>query len=200
MASEEVDRNRRRFLTGATTVVGGAGLVALAVPFVSSMGTSARAQAAGAPIEVDISLIQEGQRLTFEWRGQPVWVVRRSQRMIDSLEQIEGRLADPESQQSTQPEYARNRYRSREPEFLVMIGICTHLGCSPSYRPQEGAAGLGADWLGGFFCACHGSSYDLAGRVYADQPAPLNMEIPPHMFAEDGQTLVIGEDEETQTG
>ena len=198
MASQEVDRSRRRFLTGATTVVGGAGLVALAVPFVSSMGTSARAQAAGAAIEVDVGIIDEGQRLTFEWRGQPVWVIRRSERMIESLEQIEDRLADPESDQSTQPEYARNRYRAREPEFLVMIGVCTHLGCSPNYHPEAGA--MGEDWLGGFFCACHGSSYDLAGRVYADQPAPLNMEIPPHMFAEDGQTLVIGEDEETETG
>ena len=198
MAAQDVDRERRRFLTGATTVVGGAGLVALAVPFFSSMGTSARAQAGGAPIEVDVSRIEEGRRLTFEWRGQPIWVIRRSEDMIASLEEIEDRLADPESRQSEQPSYAQNRYRAREPEFLVMVGVCTHLGCSPAYRPERGE--MGADWLGGFFCACHGSSYDLSGRVYADQPAPLNMPIPPHQFAEDGQTLVIGEDEETATG
>lgn len=200
MASQEVDRDRRRFLTGATTVVGGAGVVAMIVPFVSSMGTSARAQAAGAPVEVDVSRIQPGQRLTFEWRGQPVWVIRRTDEMIASLEAVEDRLADPESRNSEQPEYARNRYRSREPEFLVMVGICTHLGCSPTYRPDVAPADLGQDWLGGFFCACHGSSYDLAGRVYADQPAPLNMAIPPHTFSGDGDLLVIGEDEETQTG
>jgi len=200
MASQEVDRNRRRFLTGATTVLGGAGVAALAVPFFASMGTSARAQAAGAPVEVDVSRIGDGQRLTFEWRGQPVWVVHRTEEMIATLEEIEGRLADPESNQSEQPEYARNRYRAREPEFLVIVGVCTHLGCSPAYRPEQGPADLGSDWLGGFFCACHGSSYDLSGRVFAGQPAPLNMPIPPHSFSEDGDLLVIGEDEETATG
>lgn len=199
MASEEVDRDRRRFLTGATTVIGGAGVVAGVIPFVASMGTSARAQAAGAPVEVDITRIGDGQRVTFEWRGQPVWVVRRTQRMIDSLEELEDRLADPDSTQSEQPEYAQNRYRSREPEVLVIVGVCTHLGCSPSYRPEVAPADLGDDWLGGFFCACHGSRYDIAGRVYQNQPAPLNMPIPPHAFAEDGTLLVIGEDE-TQTG
>ncbi len=200
MASQEVDRNRRRFLTGATTVVGGAGVAALAYPFLATMGTSARAQAAGAAVEVNIERVQSGQRVSFEWRGQPVWVVRRTDDMIETLEEIEPRLADPESEDSQQPEYARNRYRAREPEFLVIVGVCTHLGCSPSFRPERGASGMADDWLGGFFCACHGSSYDLSGRVYAGQPAPLNMPIPPHMFSDDGTTLVIGEDEETATG
>lgn len=198
MAADDVDRDRRRFLTGTTTVIGGAGVVALAVPFFSSMSTSARAEAAGAPIEVNTSRVEPGQRLTFEWRGKPVWVIRRTERMIESLEKIESRLADPESQNSQQPEYAQNRYRSREPEYLVMVGVCTHLGCSPSYRPEPSPPDLGEDWLGGFFCACHGSSYDLSGRVYDGQPAPKNMPIPPHVF--DGDTLVIGEDEQPATG
>jgi len=199
MASQEVDRDRRRFLTGATTVVGGAGLAVGIVPFVQSMSISARAQAAGAPVEVDIQLLDPGQRMTFEWRGQPVWVVRRTERMLESLEDVEPRLADPESQMSEQPEYAQNRYRSREPEVLVIVGVCTHLGCSPTFRPEPAPADLGQEWLGGFFCACHGSRYDLAGRVYNNQPAPLNMPVPPHTFADNGSTLVIGEDE-TQTG
>lgn len=193
MASQEVDRTRRRFLTGATTIVGGAGVVGLAIPFFASMGTSARAQAAGAPIEVDISLVEPGQLVTYEWRGQPVWVINRTERMLESLEEIEPRLADVESRQSDQPEYARNRYRSRRREIMVMIGLCTHLGCIPAYRPTRGE--IADDWLGGYFCACHGSSYDLAGRVYRNQPAPLNMAVPRHMFIDDN-LLVVGEDEE----
>lgn len=200
MCADEVDRGRRRFLTGTTTVVGGAGALALAIPFFSSMSTSARAQAAGAPVEVDTTRVEPGQRLTFEWRGKPVWVVRRDEKMIERLEEVESRLADPESQQSEQPDYAQNRHRSREPEFLVIVGVCTHLGCSPGYFPEAGASEMSDDWLGGFFCACHGSRYDLAGRVYSGQPAPKNMPIPPHTFSSDGNTLVIGEDEETATG
>lgn len=195
MASQDVDYNRRRFLTGATTVVGGAGLLAGSWPFLASMSTSARAQAAGAPVEADISRLGEGQMITFEWRGQPVWVIRRNQRMIDSLETLEPRLADPDSQRSEQPEYARNRHRSIRPDVMVMVGICTHLGCSPAFRPEEAPADLGPDWLGGYFCACHGSRYDIAGRVYSNQPAPLNMVVPRYMFVSD-DFLVIGEDEE----
>jgi len=195
MASDEVDRARRRFLTQATSVIGGAGILAGAVPFVSSMTVSARAQAAGAPVEARVDKLEPGQKVTYEWRGKPVWVVRRSERMLETLDDIEPKLADPESKQSEQPPYCQNKYRAREEskETLVMIGICTHLGCSPSYRPEVGASGLGEDWPGGFFCPCHGSSYDISGRVYAGQPAPKNMPVPPHMYNDEG-VLVIGTD------
>ena len=195
MASDEVDRTRRRFLTQATTVIGGAGIVAGAVPFVSSMTVSARAQAAGAPVEADISKLGPGQKVTYEWRGKPVWVVRRTDRMLDTLDELQPTLADPDSTGSEQPPYCENKYRAREDrrDILVMIGICTHLGCSPSYRPEVAPADLGPEWLGGFFCPCHGSRYDISGRVYAGQPAPKNMPVPPHMYTGDN-TLVIGAD------
>lgn len=195
MVSDEVDRQRRRFLTQATSVVGGAGLLAAAVPFVASMSTSARAQAAGAPVEVDIAKVEPGQRVTYEWRGKPVWVVSRTERLLASLETLEPKLADPDSSASVQPPYCENRYRAREsrPEILVMVGICTHLGCSPSYRPEPSPADLGPEWLGGYFCPCHGSRYDISGRVYANQPAPKNMEIPPHMYLSENR-LLIGAD------
>lgn len=196
MAADDVDRTRRRFLTQATVVVGGAGIAASAVPFVASMSTSARAQAAGAPIEVDISKLEPGQRVTYEWRGKPVWVVRRTDRMLSSLEKVEPRLADPNSSGSEQPPYAANAYRAREdnPSILVMEAVCTHLGCSPSYRPEVAPNDLGEDWLGGFFCPCHGSRYDIAGRVYSGQPAPKNMPVPPYMFLSESR-LLIGEDQ-----
>lgn len=199
MAADDVDRTRRRFLTQATVVVGGAGIAASVVPFVASMSTSARAQAAGAPIEVDISKIEPGQRVTYEWRGRPVWVVRRTERMLESLDEIRPRLADPDSQRSEQPPYAANNYRAREghPEFLVLEAVCTHLGCSPSYRPEVSPDDLGEDWLGGFFCACHGSRYDIAGRVYSGQPAPQNMAVPPFMFISESR-LLIGEDDQQE--
>ena len=195
MASDEVDRTRRRFLTQATTVIGGAGIVAGAVPFVSSMTVSARAQAAGAPVEADVSKLEPGQKVTYEWRGKPVWVVRRTDRMLDTLDELQPTLADPDSTGSEQPPYCENKYRAREDrrDILVMIGICTHLGCSPSYRPEVAPADLGPEWLGGFFCPCHGSRYDISGRVYAGQPAPKNMPVPPHMYTGDN-TLVIGAD------
>ena len=195
MASDEVDRTRRRFLTQTTTVVGGAGILAGVVPFVSSMTVSARAQAAGAPVEANISKLQPGQKVTYEWRGKPVWVVRRTDRMLDTLDSIEPRLADPQSAGSEQPPYCENKYRAREEHraVLVMIGICTHLGCSPTYRPEVAPADLGPEWVGGFFCPCHGSSYDISGRVFAGQPAPKNMPVPPHMYAADN-VLVIGTD------
>lgn len=198
MASDEVDRQRRRFLTQATTVVGGAGVLAAMVPFVSSMSTSARAQAAGLPIEVDIGKIQPGQRVTYEWRGKPVWVVNRSERLLASLEELEPKLADPDSSNSLQPPYCENRYRAREshPEILVMVGLCTHLGCSPSYRPEASPADLGPEWLGGYFCPCHGSRYDISGRVYANQPAPKNMEIPPYTFLSEKRLLIGANNEQ----
>lgn len=195
MASDEMDPTRRRFLTGATTVVGGAGLLAGIVPFVNSMSVSARAQAAGAPVEVDIGRLEPGQRVTYEWRGKPVWVVRRTERMLETLEKIEPELADPESAKSEQPPYCQNPARAREEsrEVLVMVGVCTHLGCSPTYYPDPGGE-LGSDWLGGFFCPCHGSKYDISGRVYDGQPAPTNMPVPPHMYPSEN-ILLIGEDE-----
>lgn len=193
--SDGVDTSRRRFLTAATSVVGAVGAVYVAVPFVKSMWPSARAQAAGAPVEVDISKIEPGQMLNVEWRGKPVWIVNRTDRMLESLDKLEeaGRISDPESQASEQPEYAQNETRSIEPSILVMVAICTHLGCSPKYRPEVAPADLGKDWLGGFFCPCHGSKYDLAGRVYKGMPAPLNMPIPPHRYIGES-VILVGED------
>ena len=194
MASDDTDPTRRRFLTGATAVVGGAGVLAGAAPFVSSMTVSARAQAAGAPVEADIGKLEPGQMVTYEWRGKPVWVVRRTERMLGTLAELEPVLADPDSSASDQPPYCENPQRAREDrsDVLVMVGVCTHLGCSPTYFPQAGGQ-LGADWLGGFFCPCHGSKYDIAGRVYAGQPAPKNMPIPPHMYLSENR-LLIGDD------
>lgn len=193
MANEGVSRGRRRFLVAATSVVGGAGVVALAAPFVASLQPSARAQAAGAPVEVNVSQIEPGQRISVSWRGRPVWVVRRTPEMLDLLPEIDGRLRDPDSEQETQqPEYARNPHRSIEPEILVLIGLCTHLGCSPTYRPEIGAADMGSDWPGGWFCGCHGSRFDMAGRVYRNMPAALNLEVPPHHYVSD-DVILVGE-------
>ena len=195
MNQDGVDKGRRRFLTATTAVVGGIGAVYTAVPFLASWKPSAEAQAAGAPGSVDISQLEPGQRITTEWRGRPVWIVRRTQEMLANLKKLESQLADPNSSMPQQPAYAQNEYRSIKPEYLVVIGICTHLGCSPLYRPEVGAADLGGDsWLGGFFCPCHGSKFDLAGRVYAGVPAPTNLVVPPYHFADDN-TIVVGEDE-----
>ncbi|NLO80177.1 MAG: ubiquinol-cytochrome c reductase iron-sulfur subunit [Xanthomonadaceae bacterium] len=195
MNQDGVDKGRRRFLTATTAVVGGIGAVYTAVPFLASWKPSAKAQAAGAPVSVDISQLEPGQRITTEWRGRPVWIVRRTQEMLANLKKLESQLADPNSSMPQQPAYAQNEYRSIKPEYLVVIGICTHLGCSPLYRPEVGAADLGGDsWLGGFFCPCHGSKFDLAGRVYAGVPAPTNLVVPPYHFADDN-TIVVGEDE-----
>lgn len=196
MSNEGVDVKRRRFLTAATTVVGAVGVGYVAVPFVVSMQPSARAQAAGAPVEVDVSKLAPGQMMTVEWRGRPVWIVHRTERNIEDLPQLNDRLRDPESRnEEQQPAYAQNVLRSIRPELLVVIGICTHLGCAPTYRPDIGPADLGAEWRGGFFCPCHGSRFDLAGRVYQNVPAPTNLEVPPHRYLSD-TLLVIGEDEE----
>jgi ubiquinol-cytochrome c reductase iron-sulfur subunit len=191
MGESGVNNGKRRFLLVASGVAGGAAAVAVAVPFVWSMMPSARARAAGAPVEVDISKVEPGMMIRAEWRGQPVWIVRRTPAMIESLKGMDSRVADPNSQRQQQPEYARNEYRSRKPEWLVLIGICTHLGCSPTDKLQAGTdSGLGEDWPGGFFCPCHGSRFDLAARVFKGVPAPTNLVIPPHQYLSDTKLLV----------
>ena len=195
MNNGDVSQGRRRFLIGATAAVGGVGVVGAAVPFVASWNPSAKAEAAGAPVTVNISKIEPGQQITVEWRGKPVWVVRRTQEILDNIEKLNDKVRDPQSEEPQQPEYAADLYRSVKPEFAVMVGLCTHLGCVPTYRPEVAPADLGDEWLGGFFCACHGSRYDLAGRVYFAQPAPLNLEVPPYRYDDDA-TLTIGLDPE----
>lgn len=193
MSNEQVDLKRRRMLTAATAGVGAIGAGAMVVPFGLSMFPSERAKAAGAPVEVDISMIEEGQQLTVEWRGKPVWIVNRPQSVLDDLAGLNDKLADPDQNVDQQPEYAKNETRSIEPKILVLVGICTHLGCSPKYRPELAPADLGPDWKGGYFCACHGSTFDLAGRVYKGVPAPTNMVVPPYQYLSD-TLLVVGED------
>ena len=188
MSSDDTDNNRRRFLTAATVVVGTVGTVAVAVPFLSSWSPSARAKTAGAPVQADISKLEPGQQIIVKWRGKPVWVVRRDDAALATLPKVVDQLRDPESESSIQPEYTRNETRSRKPEILIMVGICTHLGCSPTYRPE-----ITADFQGGFFCPCHGSKFDFAGRVYQGVPAPTNLTIPPHYYVSDS-VIVIGED------
>jgi len=195
MSKEGVDKGRRRFLTAATAVVGAAGAVGAVIPFVVSMQPSAKAQAAGAPVEADISKLEPGQMMTVEWRGKPVWIVRRTEQNLNDLPGNDSRLLDPASGNTAQqPEWAKNGFRSLEAhkEILVLVGICTHLGCSPTYRPDLAPADLGAEWKGGFFCPCHGSRFDLAGRVFSGVPAPKNLEVPPYMFVSDSR-IVIGE-------
>jgi ubiquinol-cytochrome c reductase iron-sulfur subunit len=197
MADNELDLGKRRFLLTATTVATGVAAGAAAVPLVSSMLPSERAKAAGAPVEVDISDLMPGQKKTVEWRGKPVWVVRRTPEMLKMVETDRDRVADPESKRSEQPPYAKNEHRSLKPEYLVVVGICTHLGCSPVDRLQRQPEPFAADWDGGFYCPCHGSLFDLAGRVYKNKPAPDNLAVPPYKFV--GETkLIIGED--TQGG
>ena len=188
MSADGVDNNRRRFLTAATVVVGAVGTVAVAIPFVKSWNPSARAKAAGAPVEADISKLEPGQQIIIKWRGKPVWVVRRDQQALATLAKVTGNLRDADSNDSIQPDYARNEHRSIKPEYLIIEGICTHLGCSPSYQPT-----ITADFQGGFFCPCHGSKFDFAGRVYSGVPAPTNLPVPPHYFINDG-LILIGED------
>lgn len=197
MAEDHVDKHRRRFLTAVTTGVGALGGLAAAVPFVVSMSPSERAKAAGAPVEIDISKLQTGQMVREEWRGKPVWIIRRSPEMVSSLEEVADELLDPHSTEvSQQPAYVDAELRSIRPEVLVLVGICTHLGCSPVENFAVGAdSGLGEDWQGGFFCPCHGSKFDLAGRVYQGVPAPSNLVVPPHRFESDS-TIVVGEDPE----
>ena len=189
MSSDGVDNSRRRFLTAATVVVGAVGTSAVAVPFVKSWNPSARARSAGAPVEADISKLEPGQQVIFKWQGKPVWVVRRDDKALASLPKVAENLRDAASSDSIQPEYATNEHRSIKPEYLVIVGICTHLGCSPTYRPNM----IEADFQGGFFCPCHGSKFDFAGRVYTGVPAPTNLTVPPHYYIDDGRIL-IGED------
>ncbi len=195
--ADEVNLHRRRFLTASATVVGGVGTAFVLSPFLASWTPSQQAQVAGAPVEVDISKLEPGARVTVAWRGKPVWIVNRTQQMMATLPMLDSQLRDPESQESAQPAYARNEYRARTEHaaHLVMVGICTHLGCSPLYRPEVAPEDLGPGWKGGFFCPCHGSRYDLAGRVYKDVPAPLNMEVPPYKYLSDTRVLV-GDDSE----
>ena len=195
MALDDTDKDRRFFLTATTAVVGGVGAAFAAVPFIASFQPSARTMAIGAPVEVDISKIEPGQRIIVEWRGKPIWLVARTQEAVGGLSSLQDQLADPDSEVDQQPDYAKNEHRSVRPELLVVIGICTHLGCSPSYAPVDGSHDLGADWTGGFFCPCHGSKFDLAGRVYAKVPAPTNLEVPPHQFLSDN-LLLIGVDKQ----
>lgn len=196
MSNQGVDPGRRRFLTLTTTVVGGAGVAAAAWPFLASLAPSERAKALGAPVTVDISKAEAGQRITVAWRGKPVWIVKRTPEMVATLDQVAGDLRDPESKEPQQPEYAQNEARSIKPDVLVMVGSCTHLGCSPTFRPDHPAPEIHSNWQGGFFCPCHGSMFDLAGRVYKGVPAPTNLVVPPHRYEGD-HTIVIGEDPTT---
>ena len=195
MADGTVDEGKRRFLIGATCAVGGIGGVAAATPFVLSLFPSERARAAGAPVEQDIAKMEPGQQITLEWRGRVVWVINRTKQMLEALPKLDARLADPKSQVPQQPPYCQNEWRSIKPEYLIAVGICTHLGCSPTYRPEVAPADLGPDWLGGFFCPCHQSKFDLAGRVYRGVPAPTNLVIPPHKYLSPTRIqLGVGED------
>jgi ubiquinol-cytochrome c reductase iron-sulfur subunit len=193
MSGNEVNPSRRRFLTAATTVIGGVGVGFALVPFISSMEPSAKARAAGAPIRADISKVEPGQMIRVKWRGKPIWVVNRTKEMLDVLPTLDSQLRDPDSLEPQQPPYAKNGYRSIKPEYLVLIGICTHLGCSPTYRPDIAPADLGKDWKGGFFCPCHGSRFDLAGRVFKGVPAPLNLVVPPYRYLSDTE-IEVGND------
>jgi len=195
MSNDGVNAGRRRFLVAATSVVGAAGAVGAAVPFVGSWFPSAKAKAAGAPVKVNVSKIEPGQQIVAEWRGQPVFIVRRTEEILGNLAKLEGQLADLDSKASEQPTYVDPKTRSIKPDLLLLVGLCTHLGCSPSFRPEVAPADLGAEWVGGYFCPCHGSRYDLAGRVYKAQPAPMNLPVPPHMYESD-DVIVIGVDQE----
>jgi ubiquinol-cytochrome c reductase iron-sulfur subunit len=192
---QKVDKTRRNLVV-ATSAVGAAAGVGVAIPFVASMTPSEKAKAAGAPVEIDLTNVAPGELAVVEWRGKPVWVIHRTKEMIESLKMAAPRLTDPESKSSKQPSYAKNDVRSENPEWMVMEGVCTHLGCSPQLRPAEAKAEMGADWVGGFYCPCHGSKFDLAGRVYRGSPAPVNLVVPPYTLT-DGK-LVVGEDKETK--
>jgi ubiquinol-cytochrome c reductase iron-sulfur subunit len=186
--------NRRRVLVAATSVVGAIGAGFALVPFIASMNPSAKARAAGAPVEADISKLEPGALLVVKWRGKPIWIVHRTPEMLEALPSLDPELADPASEVPQQPEYCQNPARSIKPQFLVAIGICTHLGCSPTFRPDVAPEDLGADWKGGFFCPCHGSRFDLAGRVFKGVPAPTNLVIPIHTYLND-TTILVGQDQ-----
>jgi ubiquinol-cytochrome c reductase iron-sulfur subunit len=192
MSDNELDRGKRGFLI-ATSVVGGVATVGAAAPFVASMFPSERAKALGAPVEVDIAKLAPGEMLRVEWRGKPVWVVRRTEEMLASIPASDDKVTDPDLSVDAQPDYAKNPSRSIKPEVLVLEGVCTHLGCSPQFKPKEQSPDMGPDWVGGFYCPCHGSKFDFAGRVYKGAPAPTNLRVPPHAYIAD-TTILIGED------
>ncbi len=196
MENKNIDQSRRRFLTTAATVVGGVGAVTASVPFVSNMNPSAKTKAIGAPVEVDISDIEPGGRLIEKWQGKPVWILRRTDEMLKDISTLNDDVSDPKSDESAQPEYAKNEYRALKEEFFVVIGICTHLGCSPNFVLKEDGENISTDWKGGFFCPCHGSRFDFAGRVFKGVPAPRNLVIPPYKFISPTR-LLIGDDSET---
>ena len=190
MSNAPVDNSRRRFLTVATSVVGGVGVVGAAVPFIASWNPSARAKAAGADVEVDISKLEPGQMIRVEWRSKPLWIVRRTQAILDGLSTVEDQLRDPSSQEDQQPEFARNSHRSLKEEYLVLLGVCTHLGCSPQYLKDGQFEELVEGIPNGFFCPCHGSKFDMAGRVFQSVPAPLNLVVPPYYYMDDNRILI----------
>ena len=192
----KVDKKRRNLVV-ATSVVGGVAGVAAALPFAASMLPSDRARAAGAPVEVDLSKLAPGEMAVIEWRGKPVWVIRRTKEMLESLKAVTAKLTDPASKSSEQPKYAENEYRSQKPDVMVMEGVCTHLGCSPQLKSAEAKAEMGGDWAGGFYCPCHGSKFDLAGRVFRGAPAPTNLKVPPYKYLSETKIL-IGDDKDTK--
>jgi ubiquinol-cytochrome c reductase iron-sulfur subunit len=192
MTNAGVDQSKRQFLTSALTVVGAVGSGFVAVPFLAQMQPSVKAMAAGAPVEVDISKMETGQLIRVAWRGKPVWILNRTEEVINTLKTLDSQLRDPNSAESAQPDNSKNPLRSIRPEVFVAVGLCTHLGCSPTFRPEVAPHDLGENWKGGFFCPCHGSWFDLAGRVYQGVPAPSNLEIPPYRYITD-TLIVIGE-------
>jgi ubiquinol-cytochrome c reductase iron-sulfur subunit len=193
MSDREVDKGKRGFLMAATGVVGGVAAVATAVPFAGSMFPSERAKAAGAPVEVDISKLGPGEIQIVEYRGKPVWIMNRTKEMLEGIKKSDSKVSDPNSDVPQQPPYAKNEFRSIKPDIVVLEGVCTHLGCSPQYKSVESKADMGQDWNGGFFCPCHGSKFDFAGRVFAGSPAPKNLEVPKYKFVGDVK-IVIGDD------
>jgi len=191
MANDGVDMGRRKFLTATTSVVGGAGIVLAAIPFIQSWQPSARAKTAGAPVEGGIGKLETGQMIISEWRGQPIWIIHRSQAQLDALPSQVPRLRDPDSKvEEQQPKFAQNEYRSRKPELLVMVGICTHLGCSPKFHGELKPEPFDPEWKGGFFCPCHKSRFDMSGRVYQGVPAPTNLVVPPYYFIDDTHIMI----------
>ena len=190
MANDVVDHGRRRFLTATTAVVGGAGALCAAIPFIKSWEPSARAMNAGAPVLADISKVEAGQRLAIEWRGQPVWIINRTKALLDTLPLADDRLKDPKSEVEQQPKFAQNAARSLKPEWFVVVGICTHLGCSPAFVPDIKPEPFDPEWKGGFFCPCHKSRYDIAGRVFQGVPAPANLVVPPYKFIDDKHIMI----------
>ena len=196
MNDDDIDVGKRRVLIGLTSAVGAVGVAGAIIPFVGAWNPSAKAKAAGAPVQYNISKIESGAMVTVEWRGQPVYIVRRTQEAFASIRALDSVVDDPQSEKPQQPDYVQGDYRSIKDEFLIVKGLCTHLGCAPKYRPEVAPADLGPEWTGGFFCPCHGSKFDLAGRVFKGVPAPTNLEVPPHRYESD-DVITIGLDEES---